>query len=534
MHSSDSSITLVGMDLPVIYIQLVSTCFKKSDRRWLVLVRSFHRIAAIFAITAAAHCLHAQTTSIHVFQYENVLGTSLEMKLRTRDDAVAKLAKAAALAEVDRENAILSTWQDTSEFSRWTRTHGTAEHVSPELIEVLGLFDAWREQTDGALDASAETAVRVWKEAESKQIEPTSAQLAQAVRTMQRPHWTLDRAAGKATHLDDAPIALNSFVKSYIGKRAANAALAAGATGVLLNLGGDIVLRGALTERVAIADPTADAENDKPIAIIRLANRTIATSGAYRRGVDIHGQHFSHIIDPRTGLPAENILSSTVIAPDASEAGALATAFSVMSPAQSQELAARLRGVDYLIVTATGETIASPGWSKLESHLQPASFALSLARPVATVAKLDLVITLELARIDDPRYRRPYVSVWVEDKNHVAVRTLALWYRKPRYLPELKNWYRNASSGGNDPSMSVSSATRPPGKYPLRWDGNDANGKPVHPGRYTICIEAAREHGTYQIMRQEIDFDGRTPRQISIPGNTEIAGATLDYGEHNQ
>jgi thiamine biosynthesis lipoprotein len=512
-------------------------CFKNRDPRlpMPILSRHFSRIAVLFALAAVAHCVRAQTTSIHVFHYENVLGTSLEMKLRTRDDAAAKRAEAAAFAAIDRENAILSAWQDTSEFSRWSRTHGTAEHVSPELLEVLGLFDAWREQTGGALDASAETVVRVWKEAESKRIEPTSAQLAKAVRTMQRPHWTLDRAAGTATHLDDAPIALNSFVKSYIGDRAANAALAAGATGVLLNLGGDIVLRGALTERVAIADPAADAENDKPIDMIRLANRTIATSGAYRRGVDIHGQHFSHIIDPRTGLPAENILSSTVIAPDASEAGALATAFSVMSPAQSRELAARLRGVDYLIVTARGETIASPGWSKLElPYLQPASFAHSAARPVTTVSKLDLVITLELARIDDPRYRRPYVSVWVEDKNHVAVRTLALWYRKPRYLPELKSWYRNASSGGNEPSMSVSSATRPPGKYTLRWDGADASGKPVQPGRYTICIEAAREHGTYQIMRKEIDFDGRTPRQISIPGNTEIAGATLDYGEHSQ
>ncbi len=47
-------------------------------------------------------------------------------------------------------------------------------------------------------------------------------------------------------------------------------------------------------------------------------------------------------------------------------------------------------------------------------------------------------------------------------------------------------------------------------------------------GRYTVCIEAAREHGTYQAIRHEIDFDGQ-PRQFALPGNVEIAGAALDY-----
>ena len=73
------------------------------------------------------------------------------------------------------------------------------------------------------------------------------------------------------------------------------------------------------------------------------------------------------------------------------------------------------------------------------------------------------------------------------------------------------------------------SATRPPGKYTLKWDGKDDNGKPVKPGTYTVVIEAAREHGTYQILRQEMEFTG-TPKQIDLKGGTEIAAASLDYG----
>ena len=81
---------------------------------------------------------------------------------------------------------------------------------------------------------------------------------------------------------------------------------------------------------------------------------------------------------------------------------------------------------------------------------------------------------------------------------------------------------------GGDIAASVASATRPPGQYTLKWDGKDSAGKPIKPGKYTVLIEAAREHGTYQIMRQEIEFDGK-PKQFQIPGNQEIANATIDY-----
>ncbi len=190
------------------------------------------KIAATLSLSLSLPVVSAQSRSnTHVFYHENVLGTSLELKLRTASDAQATRAEAAVLREIDRENRTLSAWSSTSEFSRWTRTHNTPVHVSPELYEVLDLFDRWHQQTAGALDASAETAVRAWKLAAVENREPTDAELEKAVATMQRPHWSLDPAHRTAIHLDDAPIALNSFAKSYIASRAANAALAAGGDG---------------------------------------------------------------------------------------------------------------------------------------------------------------------------------------------------------------------------------------------------------------------------------------------------------------
>jgi hypothetical protein len=80
-----------------------------------------------------------------------------------------------------------------------------------------------------------------------------------------------------------------------------------------------------------------------------------------------------------------------------------------------------------------------------------------------------------------------------------------------------------------DITASVSSATRPRGKYTLRWDGRDNAGKLVKPGTYTVNIEAAREHGGHQLLRQEMEFRGE-PKHIDLVGGTEIAAASLDYG----
>jgi thiamine biosynthesis lipoprotein len=486
---------------------------------------------------------------LYVYNYENVLGTSLELKILASSVAQSESAQAAALAEIDREARILSSWDSNSEFSRWFRTMDQPVPVSPELFEVLGLFDRWRERTEGALDASAEAVTRVWQAAASQHRVPTQLELNAAVATVRQVHWELDSTHQTATHTSNAPLALNSFVKSYIAGRSADAAMrVAGVRAVVVNIGGDLVVRGQWSEPVSVADPKSDAENGVPIAQLLVRNRAVATSGDYRRGVEIGGRHYSHIVDPRTGMPAGNIISSTVVAPNPADAGALATALSVLSPDESRALAALIPGAEYLLVKENGEKITSPGWSALETAPAAPAVAEQPSRPAAphfqTVAQqpakpqalwnpaLELTIGVEVARIQEERALRPFVAVWIENEQHDAVRTIALWYGKFRYLNELHIWYRDESLQPENVVWhimnSISSATRLPGKYKLRWDGKDEAGKFVKAGKYTVLIEASREHGTYQLIRQEMDFNG-SPQQIALPGNLEIASASLDY-----
>ena len=62
----------------------------------------------------------------------------------------------------------------------------------------------------------------------------------------------------------------------------------------------------------------------------------------------------------------------------------------------------------------------------------------------------------------------------------------------------------------------------------LIWDGKNDQGEYVVQGNYTVYIEAAREHGSYQLMKQTMKFDGKAKSQ-ALAGNEEVSGASLVY-----
>ncbi|WP_202020425.1 DUF2271 domain-containing protein [Mucilaginibacter mali] len=475
---------------------------------------------------------NTKNTRVYVSDYENVLGTSLEIKVSATSPDEAAKAEDAAMAEIDRLNKILSGYDAKSEFRQWMNGSKQAVKVSPELFQVLNLFDKWRVQTNGALDASAEAVGKVWKAAAQRNQLPTQTEINNAVAQVKQAHWALDVNNQTATRLDNASLMLNTFTKSYIMDKACAAAMNTnGVNGVVLNIGGDIMVRGEHTEQINVANPKADAENDAPVAMLNISNKTVATSGNYRRGEMIQGKWYSHIVDPRTGRPVEQVISATVIAPNAVDAGALATSLNVLTPAEGKALVEKVEGAEYMMITADGKRIESDGFKALEKPAaKPAVTTASISKDKLWDTKYELSINIELAQIEGVRVHRPFVAVWVMDADKKPVRMIALWYNKPRWLRDMRSWYETyneAFTAENSSISSTTSATRAPGKYTLKWDGKDDKGNLVKQGKYTIYIEAAREHGTYQLINQEMEF--KKTQVIDLAANTEIASASLDY-----
>ena len=150
--------------------------------------------------------------------------------------------------------------------------------------------------------------------------------------------------------------------------------------------------------------------------------------------------------------------------------------------------------------------------------------------------RFELAVDFEIATPRGERYHRPYVAVWVEDSAGNPVRTLSVWVntsgKGPRYIRELRRWIAaerdTESAGGPDLIATVSSATRLPGRYEVTWDGRDDRGNAVAQGNYRVLIEAAREHGSYQLMQQQLSL-GAKPVAADLGGNDEIASARVEY-----
>jgi thiamine biosynthesis lipoprotein len=289
------------------------------------------------------------------FAYEHVLGTSFELQVVAPRESVARRAEAMALAEIDRLSPVLSGWSSTSELALWLATHDADVPISAELAAVLELSTMWRERTGGAFDPAVQSIVERLCDGRGDGV---------ALRPAHEPLWLVERDGATARRLTRDAISLDAIAKGYIVARAAERARAVeGVADLLLNVGGDVQHFGERAALVGVADPFAPAENAPPISVVRLRNAALATSGGYRRGFLVNGRRVSHIVDPRTGQPAERIASASVLAPDCATADALSTAFSVMPPLACVALADSLGDVGCLLVEHDGTVTTNALWN---------------------------------------------------------------------------------------------------------------------------------------------------------------------------
>ena len=525
----------------------------------------------------AASAISARAETDFEFYHENVLGTSLELRVRADNQNAAEAAEERVLREIDRLAAIFSGYDPASELSRWQERRPGSRAVSAELFEVLQSCETWIERTDGAFDPRTEALTRLWRRCAREDRRPNSEELTQAKAIMTPPAWKLDLATRRAERVSNCPLSLNGIAKGYIVGRACDAGLGEknGVSGLLLNVGGDLRVCGALTRTIGIVTPWADSESSDPLMFIKVKNRSVATSGRSQRGLQIGGKWYSHVFDPRTGEPVERVSSATVVAGRSIDADALAKACCVLEPKESLRLIESLPETECLIVLSSGEIVKSRGWSDLESppmvafassdDQEPKPKTKTKTKPVAEApaenedenekeakkadAKprpevpwnkdLELLINFEINRPASRkgRYRRPYVAVWVEDLDGHPVRTLSLWVSMSgagpfQWLPDLKRWYQadqgRKTTEKKEILFTVSRPTREPGKYNVIWDGKDNNGKQLAGGDYTVTIEAAREHGTYQSIRKKVVLEGK-PFTEELKGNVEIKSASIEY-----
>jgi thiamine biosynthesis lipoprotein len=438
----------------------------------------------------------------HRFHHDHVMGTSLDL-LVSASRAGAEAAHAAIFDEIARLSKVLSTYDRTSEISRFN-DRGCSGKCSRDLTQVLEAYETWGYRTSGAIDARIGGMVEEWKQAEKTQRIP------------QAPH------ASNRVNVD-------ALGKAYIADRALDAALRAapGIQGLLLNIGGDIVVRGGALRTIGIADPAARADNAPALAHVRLTEGAVATSGSYERGYCINGRYYSHLLDPRTGFPVTGAASSTVIARDGVTANALATALCILPSSEGLKLVDATLGAAALVIATDNTQLRSARFAAYEQpHVQPVRASANWP------AGYELSVTLTLKELQGFRVHRPYVAVWAEDPaTGKLIRNITVWANKPRWMPELHSWW--ARNGGSQDLYSITKPTRQPGRYRIVWDGLDEQGHPIPNGSYRIVVETNREHGDYAKESGLIDCGGKAAK-IALKETGEFAEIAVEYGPHSQ
>lgn len=311
---------------------------------------------------------------------ERVMGTSCTLLAvvpasRTSDGRRALERAEAALRGVE---ARMSVHLERSEVGRLNRAAaGETVRLSPDTLAVLAAALRIHRDSEGAFDVTCRPLLELWRERARIGRLPSSEELiaARGKSSWQQLALLSDgvRKLGSGVRVDLGGIAKGWGVDAAVGVLEA-----AGCVGGLVEVGGDLRLWGTRPEGgawpVEVRDPFADAV----MVTLRLSAGAVCTSGNYARGVEVGGRRYSHVVDPRTGWPADAVPSVTVAAADALTADAWATALSVLGPDGLNLLPADGR-VEALLVTGTPqrcEVHASPGMSSLlEGDVHPACSA---------------------------------------------------------------------------------------------------------------------------------------------------------------
>jgi len=263
-----------------------------------------------------------------------VMGTRLRLEVGAPTREAATGASEQALAEVRRLDALLSTWDGTAEMARLNATpRGSSAAVSPALLVLLLEAEAWSKRTGGAFEPAVGSLVNAWDLRGTGRV-PDAASLRGALRAV-RAGVALDAAAGTLTRNDAAAwIDTGGFGKGAALAAAAHALRAAGVTDAVLDFGGQIMALGQPADgggwRVPVAHPR---HRQEAVGELLLRDVSAATSGASERFIEVAGQRYGHLLDPRTGQPVPAWGSVTVVAADPLAADALSTALFVLGPA---------------------------------------------------------------------------------------------------------------------------------------------------------------------------------------------------------
>jgi thiamine biosynthesis lipoprotein len=282
------------------------------------------RVAAWTAAEAAQASAGVAATSaesppLRLEETQDAMGSSYSVVLYGRDRMKLQSASEQAFEEVRRLDNLLSNYRPRSEWSEINRDAADRPvRVSPELFLLLSGCVEYSRLSEGAFDITVGPLMKVWGFYKGSGHLPHRAEIRAVLARVGYRNILLDpanltvRFARKGVEIDPGGIGKGYAVDRMVEilkQNGIESALVTASGSSIYALGGPPGEKG---WRVKIRDPKRPSQTREEIV---LTNQSMSTSGNYEKYFRAEGRMYSHIMDPRTGWPAQGVLSVSVICP---------------------------------------------------------------------------------------------------------------------------------------------------------------------------------------------------------------------------
>ena len=293
-----------------------------------------------------------------------LMGCRFVFRVVADDKATAWKAINSGIDEITRIEKLISSWDPNSQTSEINVNAGIKSvEVDQELFGLIKRSIKISELTHGAFDISFGSMDRIYAFDRQEKALPSQEIIhnAKALINWQKIEMDEQNLSVKLTD-KGMKIGFGAIGKGYAANKAKEMIESIpGVHGGIVNASGDLSIWGKSSDKInewniKISDPS---DPDRILADLMVNNTAVITSGDYEKYFTSEGKRYSHIIDPKTGLPTSGIKSATIICNDAEIGDALATSIFVLGKEDGMYLINKLNGVEAIIVTDENTIIHS-------------------------------------------------------------------------------------------------------------------------------------------------------------------------------
>ena len=314
-------------------------------------------IMLFFISLALSYQSHAQ---ILVQRDTILMGSTFSISIVDIDSTNANRHIDEVIQEIVRIENLISEWQPHTQISQVNVAAGTnAIKVDKEVLELTKRALAYSEMSNGAFDISTGAMDRIWKFDGTMDTLPSPEALARSVANVGYQNIVIDEE--KSTLFlkkNGMKIGFGSIGKGYAADRGRAIMQEKGVKAGMVNASGDIATWGTPPNlkkwMIGIKNPF---KSHHYAEILKLRESSVATSGSYEKYAEINNIRYSHIINPKTGIPSTGLTSVTIYGPSTEFANALSTSIMVLGEIQGKKLAKQYTEYKFLLITDKGKII---------------------------------------------------------------------------------------------------------------------------------------------------------------------------------